>query len=233
MKFKIPKKIQFTLIYFVPVFLIFVLFSFFIFNSYSEKIHYIDELISEIAFDLDGEEMFPEGLDDIISPEEWEYLSQADIDKKLTENGQQPIGDPRDPFYNLTPEEIENTFGDNHPIFLEPIDEDYEQASYFSLEQLEQIQDDIDSSTKNILFVLLLIITLFFGVLAHMLARKSLQPLEEALEKQKRFVSDSSHELRTPLALIKSEAEVLLRDKNASLEDFKKFTKTPKLYESG
>jgi signal transduction histidine kinase len=50
------------------------------------------------------------------------------------------------------------------------------------------------------------------GVGSYYLARRTLQPIEEAHEAQSRFVSDASHELRTPLASMKTELEVALRD---------------------
>jgi signal transduction histidine kinase len=47
-----------------------------------------------------------------------------------------------------------------------------------------------------------------------LLARWTLKPIEEAMEKESRFVADASHELRTPLAVLQTENEVTLRDKN-------------------
>jgi signal transduction histidine kinase len=41
------------------------------------------------------------------------------------------------------------------------------------------------------------------------LAGKSLAPVQQAFERQRRFVSDASHELRTPLAVIRANAEYL------------------------
>lgn len=44
------------------------------------------------------------------------------------------------------------------------------------------------------------------------LARRTLQPIESALETQGRFTADASHELRTPLTAMKTEIEVALRE---------------------
>ncbi len=60
-------------------------------------------------------------------------------------------------------------------------------------------------------------------VVSYLLARRTLEPLIESLDKQNRFVADASHELRTPLAVIKTEAEVLQRDPNASHNDYRDF----------
>jgi len=47
--------------------------------------------------------------------------------------------------------------------------------------------------------------------LAWFLTRRTLQPIEEAFEKQKQFVSDASHELRTPLTVVQGELDVALK----------------------
>ncbi|MBI2588604.1 HAMP domain-containing histidine kinase [Candidatus Saccharibacteria bacterium] len=52
------------------------------------------------------------------------------------------------------------------------------------------------------------------GGVSYMLARRTLQPIEEILEAQTRFTADASHELRTPLTAIQSEIEVGLRNIN-------------------
>jgi two-component system sensor histidine kinase CiaH len=50
------------------------------------------------------------------------------------------------------------------------------------------------------------------GCASYLLARRTLRPIEEAMEAQGRFVSDASHELRTPLTAMHTEIEVALRD---------------------
>lgn len=50
------------------------------------------------------------------------------------------------------------------------------------------------------------------GGLSYVLARRTLKPVEEAMEAQMRFTSDASHELRTPLAALRAENEVALRN---------------------
>jgi signal transduction histidine kinase len=59
------------------------------------------------------------------------------------------------------------------------------------------------------------------GVLAYYLAGKTLKPVEEMHNQQKRFVSDAAHEMKTPLTVMKTELEVLLRDKNMDLQTAK------------
>ena len=50
---------------------------------------------------------------------------------------------------------------------------------------------------------------LLLSLLAWLLIRRMVQPVEDAFTRQKRFVSDASHELKTPLAVISANAEVL------------------------
>lgn len=59
------------------------------------------------------------------------------------------------------------------------------------------------------------------GIGSYIMARRTLQPIEEAHEAQSRFTSDASHELRTPLAVMKSEIQVALRDKKISNAEMK------------
>jgi len=51
------------------------------------------------------------------------------------------------------------------------------------------------------------------------LAQHALVPIHAAWEKQQQFVADASHELRTPLAVIKSNAELLLRYPQHTVEE--------------
>ena len=50
------------------------------------------------------------------------------------------------------------------------------------------------------------------GALSFYMARRTLQPIEHAMEAQIRFTADASHELRTPLTAMQTEIEVALRD---------------------
>lgn len=77
---------------------------------------------------------------------------------------------------------------------------------------------------KNILLQLVyinVVILIGGGAVSYLLARRTLQPLEEAHEAQSRFTSDASHELRTPLAAMKTELEASLRDSKLTKGDMK------------
>lgn len=59
-------------------------------------------------------------------------------------------------------------------------------------------------------------IMLFVVVLASMLSRKTLRPIEESYERQERFIADAAHELRTPLTVMRAGAEVALSREQSS-----------------
>ncbi len=67
-------------------------------------------------------------------------------------------------------------------------------------------------SASNVLRSTILIAAascILLSFLAWLLIRRMVRPVEDALIKQKQFVSDASHELKTPLAVISANAEVL------------------------
>lgn len=92
--------------------------------------------------------------------------------------------------------------------------------SNFDFDTIRQRQ--VEEARQNIIAVLfytnLIIITLG-GIASYLLARRMLRPIENMHEAQVRFTSDASHELRTPLAVMKTELEVALRDKNISKKE--------------
>ncbi len=57
--------------------------------------------------------------------------------------------------------------------------------------------------------------------LSYYLARRTLRPIEMAMEMQTRFFSDASHELRTPLTALRIRGEVALRDPQLALPEAK------------
>jgi len=99
--------------------------------------------------------------------------------------------------------------GDGGPSFAPPNDHDFATA--------QQRQADATRQRLNRDFILIDIGLLGLGaVLSYWYAGRTLRPIEQAHEQQKRFTSDSSHELRTPLASMRLENEVFLRQKHFS-----------------
>ena len=74
-------------------------------------------------------------------------------------------------------------------------------------------------SASNVLRSTILIAALacvLLSVLAWLLIRRMVRPVEDAFTRQKQFVSDASHELKTPLAVISANAEVLEQEIGAN-----------------
>lgn len=94
------------------------------------------------------------------------------------------------------------------------------------IDKLEQIRDtQLEESNNRIKLNLIyfnLLILVLSSVASYFFAKKTLEPIEKAMEAQNRFTADASHELRTPLTAMKTETEVNLRDKNLNLSDAKK-----------
>jgi len=55
--------------------------------------------------------------------------------------------------------------------------------------------------------------------LSYFLAGKSLQPIKETFEDQKKFIANASHELRTPLTVIQTNVEVLKLKEEEQIKD--------------
>lgn len=75
--------------------------------------------------------------------------------------------------------------------------------------------EDLEAAKRRVILYLLSVngvILVISATAGYFLAGKTLRPIEEALEDQKRFVADASHELRTPLTALKTSIEVNLRD---------------------
>lgn len=80
-----------------------------------------------------------------------------------------------------------------------------------------------EARSELIISLLFLNIAVLAGgaLLSYYLARKTLVPIEAAMDAQGRFVSDASHELRTPLTALQVTNEVALRKKKLTIEQAK------------
>jgi signal transduction histidine kinase len=61
------------------------------------------------------------------------------------------------------------------------------------------------------------LLAVFFAISRHF-ANRAVKPMEEAWEKQRRFISDASHELKTPLSVINANCGVLYSGKEDTVE---------------
>ncbi len=75
---------------------------------------------------------------------------------------------------------------------------------------------------RNNLVLLNLFVLITGSGISYLLARRSLRPIEEAMEAQGQFITNASHELRTPLTAILAENEVALRRPGLNLSRAKK-----------
>lgn len=64
---------------------------------------------------------------------------------------------------------------------------------------------------------LVMLVVIYFT--SRYFANRSITPVKEAFDKQKRFIADASHELKTPLAVINTNADVLLANSDDRIAD--------------
>ena len=100
-------------------------------------------------------------------------------------------------------------------------------ASYYDDDQKKIIQVFQEIDTEQNVIQYLVFFLLFIGSggilllipISYILAGKSLQPIKETFENQKKFIADASHELRTPLTVIQTNVEVLRLKEDEVLAD--------------
>ncbi|MEO8784879.1 MAG: HAMP domain-containing sensor histidine kinase [Candidatus Saccharimonadales bacterium] len=110
--------------------------------------------------------------------------------------------------YHLSDREL--TAGLRRPSFIS--------SRMVSLPQYERFRDarllEAHSELRVALVFFNVLVLLAGGLISYGLARRTLEPIEAALQRQSRFTADASHELRTPLTAMQTEIEVALRNKN-------------------
>lgn len=81
-----------------------------------------------------------------------------------------------------------------------------------------------DLNNLLIFFVIILVLGLFvLYAISYLLAIWTVKPISVAWEKQKQFIADASHELKTPLSVISTNADVILSNKNETVESQSKW----------
>jgi signal transduction histidine kinase len=105
----------------------------------------------------------------------------------------------------------------NRPL---PIQSDPILQYIYGPDDIDQARQERSVEGRHNLLInlgLLNLVTLTLGAAgSYLFARRTLEPIEEAMKTQARFTSDASHELRTPLAVIQAENEVVMRNSKAT-----------------
>lgn len=96
-----------------------------------------------------------------------------------------------------------------------------QQTPDFEQMRLDQLDESSNRLKVNLIYFNLLIL-LLSSAASYFLAKKTLEPIKEAMDAQNRFTADASHELRTPLTAMRTEIEVNLRDKKLGLSEAKR-----------
>lgn len=104
---------------------------------------------------------------------------------------------------------------------------EFEEENYSDLSASKEFQVLNNAITR---LRLTLIITdvgiiIIVTVLGFFLSNRTLKPIRNSLEEQKRFVSDSAHELRTPLTVMKTGIETITSEKKQSLKEYQALSK--------
>lgn len=89
------------------------------------------------------------------------------------------------------------------------------------IEQENAVDIAINRLRTNLILINLLIL-IIGGLISYYLARKTLDPIEDIHEAQRRFTTDASHELRTPISAMRIETEITMTDPKLTLASAKK-----------
>ncbi|MCA9390460.1 HAMP domain-containing histidine kinase [candidate division WWE3 bacterium] len=84
---------------------------------------------------------------------------------------------------------------------------------------LQILPEDVENAKERIivqLFAINGIIVIIFAAAGYYFSGRTLKPMQDAMEEQKRFVGDAAHELKTPITALKTALEVNLMDESHS-----------------
>ncbi len=81
----------------------------------------------------------------------------------------------------------------------------------FQVSPRTQTLNKIKTRTFTLLVIINVILLFISGTISYFLAGITLAPIEEMVEKQKKFIADAAHELKTPLTAMKAQLEVGLK----------------------
>lgn len=152
---------------------------------------------------------------------EGQLVSSANAQSHLEEQIREKITN-----WSIGPDEVEilqDKDGNKIMMAAQAIVVDGQSVGYVYVgRDVTPVIDGMENSVTVLGFVGLA--ALCFAMIAgYFMAQKTIEPLQEAYEKQQQFSADASHELRTPLAVILSSIEALQKDKSPR-SDFAEYT---------
>jgi two-component system sensor histidine kinase CiaH len=112
--------------------------------------------------------------------------------------------------YNVSSTDLENNIRRRLPLSVNELLSPQDVRDLAKIKS-RQLDTDLNHLKSNLISFNILVF-LIGGGASYVLARRTLEPIEQSLDAQKRFTSDASHELRTPLTAMQAEIEVALRD---------------------
>ena len=121
-------------------------------------------------------------------------------------------------WYTIATDELDRTLTRQKNVLKNPLFNDKRLVDEFIVEA-EEKYEEAKSAILGRIFITNILIISAGGLGSYYLARRTLEPIEEAHRQQIRFTADASHELRTPLASMRTEIEVALRDKKLNKAD--------------
>lgn len=86
--------------------------------------------------------------------------------------------------------------------------------------------DNVNTEINLYIFYTDGILLVLIAFASYFLAGRTLKPIQDSLDAQKKFSADASHDLRTPLAIIITESEVALQGNINKQKDFKEVVKS-------
>jgi two-component system sensor histidine kinase CiaH len=97
----------------------------------------------------------------------------------------------------------------NHWAYIRDDYEDGHRIVFLDVTSQQGILTNLTYTFLTVAFIMLIFI--FF--ISRFFSNKAIEPIKDAFDKQKQFIADASHELKTPLAVISTNVDVLLSNK--------------------
>lgn len=107
----------------------------------------------------------------------------------------------------------------NHWAYIRDDYEDGYRIVFLDVTSEQGILTNLTYTFLTVAFVMLIFI--FF--ISRFFSNKAIEPIKDAFDKQKQFIADASHELKTPLAVISTNVDVLLSNKEDNINNQSKW----------